>query len=116
MIQLISSLALITSVCSTLQTTEIKGKILTHTDKKLTISMTDASIKKGDKLTLLKYTTGQMGKMTFTSWLDIADVTVVSNSKNVITVLITQENSVTMVNGKKKDHFTKNSEVKFEKK
>ena len=53
--------------------------------------------------------------MSFTSWLDIADVTIVSNTNDKVTLTIDKENSVTTVNGKKKDHFTKGSEVKFSK-
>jgi hypothetical protein len=106
---------LFTSFVSFSQTKEIKGTIDSKNGTTLVISIKQSPVKKGDKLILLKYTEGKIGKMSFTSWLDIADVTIVSNTNDKVTLTIDKENSVTTVNGKKKDHFTKGSEVKFSK-
>jgi hypothetical protein len=113
--KLILPTLLLTSFISMAQTKEIKGVIDSKNGTTLVVSIKQSPVKKGDKLKLLKYTEGKIGKMSFTSWLDIADVTIVSNTNDKVTLTIDKENSVTTINGKKKDHFTKASEVKFDK-
>lgn len=103
----------ITSFISAAQTKEIEGTIDSKNGSTLIVSMKGSQLKKGDKQILLKFTDGKIGNMSFTSWLDIANITVVSNNNDKVTVIIDKENSVTTVNGKKKDHFTKGSIVKF---
>jgi len=104
---------LFNSFVSVSQTKEIKGKIISKNGIVLIIAMNESPVKKGDVLILLKYTAGKVGKMEFTSWLDIANVRIVSNINGKITLNIEKENSVIIENGKKNDHFTKDSEVKF---
>ena len=115
LVKLILSVVLLTGIFSFIQTKEIKGTIDSKNGTTLVINMKQSPVKKGDKLLLLKFTDGKIGKMAFTSWLDIANVTIVSNANDKITLTIDKENSVTTVNGKKVDHFIKGSEVKFTK-
>ncbi|MDX2174238.1 MAG: hypothetical protein SFY56_14140 [Bacteroidota bacterium] len=113
LVKLILPILLFASFISFSQTKEIKGTIDSKKGNTLVISMKESPVKKGDKLILLKFTDGKIGKMAFTSWLDIANVSIVSNTNDKITLTIDKENSVTTLNGKKVDHFTKGSEVKF---
>lgn len=114
-VHLILPTLLFSSFISFSQTKEIKGTIDSKNGTTLVIIMKQSPVKKGDKFILLKFTDGKIGKMSFTSWLDIANVTILSNTNDKITLTIDKENSVTTLNGKKVDHFTKGSEVKFTK-
>ncbi len=112
-IKLILPILLFTPFIFLAQTEEIKGVIDSKNGTTLVVIIKQSLVKKGDKLILLKFTEGKIGKMAFTSWLDIANVTIKSNLNDKVTLTVDKENSVTTINGKKKDHFTKGSEVKF---
>ena len=79
------------------------------------MAMAKSPVKKGDKLKLFKYQEGKIGKLPFSAWVDIADVEVVSNDGDTVVLSVLKENSVIHIDGKKKDQFTKDSEVKLEK-
>lgn len=97
------------------QRTEIKGLLLSKKGPLITVAMAKSPVKKGDMLKLFKYTEGKIGNLPFTAWVDIADVEVISNANDTMVLSVLKENSVIHIDGKKKDQFTKDAEVKLEK-
>lgn len=68
----------------------------------------------GAKGTLSKKIDQKFGGMSISAWLVIADVVVESSSGGTVAVKVTQEQSVTEVNGNKVDHFKPGGHVKLE--
>lgn len=95
------------------QSTEITGLIRSKKGQVLTVAMAKSPVKKGDTLKLLKHKEGKIGNIPFTAWIDIADVEVLSNSDNTVVLSILKENSVVLIDGKKKEQFTVDAEVKL---
>jgi len=97
------------------QSTEITGLIQSKKGSVLSIAMTKSPVKKGDKLKLLKYKEGKIGNLPFSAWIDIADVEVISNVEDKVVLSVLKENSVVLIDGKKKEQFTRDTKVKLEK-
>lgn len=68
----------------------------------------------GAKGTMSKKINQKFGGMNISAWLVIADVVVESSDANSVKVKVTQEQSVTEINGKKVDHFAPGGHVKLE--
>lgn len=113
--KLLTCLIFLATYSAYAQSTDITGLLLSKKGPVLTMTMAKSPVKKGDKLKLFKYQEGKIGKLPFTAWVDIADVEVVSNADDQVVVSVLKENSVIHIDGKKKDQFTKDSEVKLEK-
>lgn len=113
--KLLTCLISIAACSAYAQSTELKGLILSKKGPVLTITMAKSPVKKGDTLKVLKYQEGKIGKLPFSAWVDIADVEVVSNADDKVVLSVLKENSVIHIDGKKKDQFTKDAEVKLEK-
>jgi hypothetical protein len=96
------------------QSVEVVGSIQSKKGSLITITMTHSPVKKGDKLGLYKYKEGKIGNIPFTSWIDIALVEVVSNANDQVLVSVLKENSVILIDGKKKDQFTPGATVKLQ--
>ncbi len=112
--KLLSCFTFLAVYASYAQSTEVKGLILSKKGPVVTIAMEKSPVKKGDKLKLFKHKEGKIGNLPFTAWIDIADVEVMSNAGNKVVLSVLKENSVIHIDGKKKDQFTKDAEVKLE--
>jgi hypothetical protein len=113
--KLVTCFIFLATYSSYAQSTEVKGLIQSKTGSVITIAMAKSPAQKGDKLKLLKYKEGKIGNLPFSAWIDIADVEVISNADDKVVLSVLKENSVVFIDGKKKDQFTKDAEVKLEK-
>ena len=67
----------------------------------------------GAKGELSKRVATQLGGISITAWLTIAEITVEKTSGPRVTVRIDKKTSQVKVNGKAVDHFTSGSEVRL---
>jgi WD40 repeat protein len=69
----------------------------------------------GDKAELSKKIDKQLGGLSFSAWLTVADVTVTAVGGQSMTVVVTANKSVITMNGKPVDHFTPGSKLRLKK-
>lgn len=96
--------------------TEIVGSIISKNKNELKVvfgNHINYVSKIGTKGELQKSFETQMFGATVNGWLSIAEVSVKSISKDIVTFYITKELSIITENGVKKNHFVKGQEVKF---
>ncbi len=80
---------------------------------KLKMDQTDSLPLKDQSGILSKYFENKIGNMNLTGWLTIADIKILSVAGNEIKVLVEKEQSVTYVNGEKKNHFKPGNKIKI---
>lgn len=94
---------------------EINGTIMSRVGKDVTIEApADPSPPVGTKGNLSRYFEQQIGPISTSGWLGIADVTVKKIDKGKVVVTVVTEKSNVVVNGKKVNHFAPGTRVKVE--
>lgn len=93
---------------------EIKGTFLNGNKNNLKMTISEGAIppSRGNIVSVSKYGEKKMFGKNMTFWLEIADAEVIKATNESVTMKVIQEKSEIMVNGKKKDHFVKNTIVK----
>ena len=91
-----------------------EGTILSRSGTELTLSTTGGEVPPvGATGELSKHIVKQMFGAEVVMWLTIAQVKVTAVGKTTVTISIVEETSVVTVDGKKVDHFTKDSKVQL---
>lgn len=80
---------------------------------KLKMDQTDSLPLKDQTCVLSKYFENKFGNMNLSGWLTIADIKVISIEGADVKVLVEKEQSVTYINGEKKNHFKPGNKIKI---